>query len=190
MHGLINRSIQFFIQSTYGDAVWSGVARRAGMDVAGFETMLPYDDALTDAVLDAAAGRLSKPRSVLMEDWGTFLVSDPQLEPLRRLLRFGGDNFVEFLHSLNDLNGRARLAVPDLEMPELDLVEGAGNTFHLDCRWQLAGGRHIVAGVLRALADDYGALVLLEEEGDGLSIALLDSAFAKGRSFALAQGAM
>jgi hypothetical protein len=56
-------------------------------------------------------------------------VTDPGLEPLRRLLRFGGGTFEEFLVSLEELPDRARLAMPELEMPEITLsVEGGGRS--------------------------------------------------------------
>lgn len=48
MHGLINRSIQAFVQETHGPATWRAVAAEAGIDPEGFEAMLHYDDALTE----------------------------------------------------------------------------------------------------------------------------------------------
>lgn len=195
MHGLINRSIQCFVQDTYGEACWRRISEAAGIGPDGFEAMLCYNDALTDAVLDAVSDRLDKPRDAVMEDLGTFLVSNPRLEPVRRLLRFGGETFTEFLMSLDDLPDRARLAVPDLEVPELHLVEDTPSTFRLFCRCHFAGACRVMMGILRAMADDYGALVLLEhagEAGDGalLRIELLDCSFAEGRSFTLVRPAV
>jgi len=48
----------------------------------------------------------------------------------------------------------------------------------------------VMMGVLRAMADDYGALVILDHHGvqDGdevISITLIETAFAEGRSFEL-----
>lgn len=194
MHGLINRSIQCFVQDTYGERLWSSVVEEAGLGADGFEAMLTYDDALTEAVLGAVTRQLDKPREAVLEDLGTFLVSNPRLEPLRRLLRFGGESFVEFLHSLDDLAGRARLAVPELDVPELELLEEGPRSYRLVCRWHFAGGCQVIMGILRAMADDYGALVLLEHRGGAagggsLSIELLDCSFAEGRSFKLAMPA-
>ncbi len=58
---------------------------------------------------------------MLLEDLGTYLVSHPNVQGLRRLLRFGGAGFIDFLHSLDELHDRARLAVPDLDLPQLEL---------------------------------------------------------------------
>ena len=48
----------------------------------------------------------------------------------------------------------------------------------------------MIVGLLRAMADDYGALVLLEHDGQSLEgemilIELLEMSYAKGRSFDL-----
>ena len=191
MHGLINRSIQSFLRDTYGDRLWLGVAEDAGLGAEGFEAMLCYDDALTVAMVDCAARRLDRPRDAVLEDLGTYLVSHPNLERLRRLLRFGGVSFVDFLHSLDDLPGRARLALPEFDPPVLELLDDAPGRFTLHCRAPLPGIGHVVVGLLRAMADDYGALVLLEHlgakrGGELVSIHLLETQFAAGRRFELA----
>jgi hypothetical protein len=191
MHGLINRSLQCFVRDTYGQETWARVAARAECGLEGFEALAIYDDMLTERVLAAASALLDKPREALLEDLGTYLVSHPKLEPVRRLLRFGGETFEDFLHSLGDLQGRARLAVPDLEVPEIDLRGHAPGSYTLNCRFGLAGSGYVMMGILRALADDYGALVLLDHLGrqgraEILSVRLLDPRFTEGRRFTLA----
>lgn len=195
MHGLINRSIQCFVRDTYGVQQWLHVARAIGMASEGFESMLTYDDVLTEELLSQTSRVLNKPEEMLLEDVGTYLISHPNSQVVRRLLRFGGESFSDFLHSLDDLPDRAKLAVSDLELPELELIDGADGTFTL-----LVQGDHhsgfafVLIGILRALADDYGALVLLDqiETPDGniaIEISLLDIDFSEGRSFSLAQPA-
>lgn len=190
MHGLINRAVQCFVRDTYGADRWLETARLAGLDFTDFEAMLHYEDALTGALLDAVAGQLGVPRETVLEDIGTYLVSHPNVEALRRLLRFGGVTFIEFLHSLDDLPDRARLAVSDLELPQMELREHAANRFSLICQGRHHGFGYVMMGVLRALADDYGALVFLEHQGNGqecevIGITLIEAAFAEGRSFEL-----
>lgn len=198
MHGLVNRSIQCFLRDTYGDRLWAEVARDTGVGDHGFEAMLIYDDRLTTAVLDAAARLLDRPREMLLEDLGTYLVSHPTTEALRRLLRFGGVDYRDFLHSLDDLQGRGRLAVPDLDLPLLQLCEGEPGHFTLRVTGRSAGVGHVLIGLLRAMADDYGALVLLDHLDaapapmgtmtERIGITLLDESFAEGRDFVLAAG--
>lgn len=191
MHGLMNRAIECFVRDTYGRRTWCSVARAAGLEDASFEAMLTYDEGITDAVLEAATAELDKPLEVFLEDLGTYLVSHPTTEALRRLLRFGGVSFYEFLNSLDELRGRTRLAVSDLDLPELELHEEGDGSFLLHCRYHRPGFGHVLTGILRAMADDYGALVLLEmverrDDVEVLSILVLEAAFAEGRRFHLA----
>jgi hypothetical protein len=188
MHGLINRSIERFLKDTYGAQVWQTVATAAQVPACGFEAMLRYDDALTLAMLDQAAKRLAKPRAVLLDDLGAFLVT---LEPLRRLLRFGGVDYPDFLLSLEELPARARMALPELELPQLLLSSVDQGRHALLVRGAVPGWGAVVTGLLRAMADDYGALALIElqpAEGglDLVCVDLLEARFASGRRFDLA----
>jgi hypothetical protein len=190
----MNRAIECFVRDTYGLRTWCTVARSAGLEGPSFEAMLTYDESVTDAVLEAATRELKKPLDVFLEDLGTYLVSHPTTEALRRLLRFGGVSFVEFLNSLDELRGRARLAVSDLDLPELELQEEGGGTYLLSCRYHRPGFGRVLTGIVRAMADDYGALVLLDlveqrEDTEVLSVVILETAFAEGRQFQLAAGA-
>jgi hypothetical protein len=191
VHGLVNRSIQVFLRGAYGAGVWMDVARDAQLGFDSFEAMLTYDDRLTDQVLAAASRRLNLPREAILEDLGIFLVADPALERLRRLLRFGGVTFAEFLHSLDDLPARGRLALPDLDLPVLHLTGNDRDGFVLSCTSPISGIGHVIVGLLRAMADDYGALVVIEHAGvtppeERVSVRVLEQQFASGRQFDLA----
>lgn len=190
MHGLINRTIQSFTCHTYGQARWLAVTEAAGLDFSEFEAMLIYDEDLSRGVLAALCANLDRDVSDVLEDVGTFLVSNPNVESLRRLLRFGGVNYTEFLHSLDDLPDRARLAVSDLNLPALELREHTAGHFSLTCHPGLQGFGSVMLGVLRAMADDYGALVVLdhhsgEKGAEVIDIKVIEAAWAEGRSFDL-----
>jgi hypothetical protein len=191
MHGLINRSFQNYMCDCYGRDAWREVAARAGVEPPEFEAMLSYDDAVAPAVLDAIALVLRRPRAEVMEDIGTYLVTHPNTEAVRRLLRFGGMNFEDFLHSLDDLPDRARMAVAELHLPAIELHVHEDGRYSLICDSPLAGFGHLMTGVLRVMADDYGALALLELEENGapgqeiVRIRLIETDYADGRAFEL-----
>lgn len=191
MHGLISRSFEGFIKAAYSEDTWRQAMRRLDAGIDGFEAMFRYDKALLERVVDLCAELLDKEREVLLEDFGTFLVVSEASARVRRLLRFGGVDFEDFLHSLEDLSGRAALAVPDLDLPDMCLVEREEGRFELECALAFDGIGHVLMGLLRALADDYGALVFLDHIGrrdaaEVLSILLVTEDFADGRDFHLA----
>lgn len=90
MHRLASKAIERFVSDAYGDEVWSEIADQALPGEGAFEPMILDDPWITDAILDAAEAKLGKPRELILEDLGGYLVSHHRSEPLRRLLRFGG----------------------------------------------------------------------------------------------------
>jgi hypothetical protein len=196
MHGLVNRALERFTRDSYGDGLWQEVMSGLDLGYSEFEPLMRYEPEVTERVLTALGLRLGRARADLLEDVGTYLVSHPKVEPIRRLLRFSGVDFADFLHSLEDLPERARLAVADLDLPPICLhAQGAG-LYRLevglhDCKGVRFGP--VVMGVLRAMADDYGALVVLEHRGatgteELIEVRLLDEGFASGRAFDLGAG--
>ena len=186
MHGLVNRAMQNFLCDTYGQSLWQRVVRAADLPGEGFEALLIYDDGLMDAMVQAAAVRLGKPRDALLEDFGIYLAGR---EGLRRLLRFGGADFVDFLYSLEDLADRVRLVVPDLILPDITLRHLPPHRFRLDFRGGHRCFQHVMCGVLHAMSDDYGALALVATaeagEGAAVMIDLIEAGYAAARDFTL-----
>ncbi|MCW1919730.1 heme NO-binding domain-containing protein [Rhodobacter sp. KR11] len=190
MLGLINRSFQFFVIDTWGVEAWETVASAIGLPFAGFEAMLSYDDSALDRVIDASSALLHRSRFSLMEDLGTYLVAHERQATVRRLLRFSGANFTDFLSSIEELPDRGRLVLPDLDLPGLALSDLGGGAFRLRCLSPISGAGHVIMGLLRAMADDYGALVLLEHLGvegeeEVISIQIADLELYAARPFSL-----
>lgn len=199
MHGLINRAIEVYIRDTHGDAVWDDIMEQADLGFTQFETMLHYKNSQTETVLEVAANKLDRSRADLLTDIGTFLVSPGKAERIRRLLRFGGEGFLEFLHSLDDLADRARMAVPDLDLPRMKLADHSDSEFTLECEGAIPGVGYVMVGLLQAMADDYGTLAFIDFDDTDLgqkvgakekvSITVLEQAFATGREFSLGASA-
>jgi hypothetical protein len=191
VHGLVNRSIQSFVTAMHGEAAWRRVAEAAGNGIRDYEALNPYSDADTLALLRGVERALGKPRARFLEDLGIWVVTSGADTPVRRLLRFCGPDFVEFLHSLDELPGRARLAVEGLVLPWLDLREHTASSYTVTLGPGLPGFGHVLAGILQAMADDYGALALIETAaagpgGEVLTIRLFQAHYAAGTEFRLA----
>jgi Haem-NO-binding len=187
MDALMLRFLQGYVRDTFGPGVWQDVCRHAELTVETFEPMLRYDPGMADKVAAHAAAVLGRSVDAIWEDMGTHLVTSPGHEGVRRLLRFGGIGFADFLHSLEEMPGRARLAMPDLDLPEVTLNERAPDLFDLHCTSYLHGTLRVLSGLLTAMADDYGTLCLIENGGeDRISIRILDSSHSEARPFDLA----
>lgn len=188
MDALLLRSLQGYVRDTFGVAVWLAVCRRIGLLVETFEPMSRYDSGTADRVAQAAADILGRPVEAVWEDMGIHLVTNPRQEGVRRLLRFGGVSFTDFLHSLEEMPGRTRLAVADLHLPDLHLDELAPDRFEIRCQSPIKGLMRVLVGILTAMADDYGTLCIIEQDewkSDRILVKVLDKCHNTARRFDL-----
>lgn len=189
MDALFLRSLQGYVRDTFGQPAWQAICRRSDLTVETFEPMLHYPPGMADRVADTAAEVLGRPVETVWEDMGTYLVTNPGHEGVRRLLRFGGVSFTDFLHSLEEMPGRARLGLPGLDLPEVMLRALGEDHFELCCRSRFRGTVRVLAGVITAMADDYGTLCLIEvheDEPERIGLRVLDSYHNVARRFDLA----
>lgn len=173
MHGLINRALKDFVLAHDGAAAWHRVTRMIDIPPEDFGLFRVTDKRGTSELIRAIALELDRPLADFCEDWGHWLIAAPEHEVIRRLLRFGGKDFDEFVHSIEDLPDRAILAVPGLILPPVEVRDHGGGHFTLEVGTRMPGTEHVLLGVLRAMADDYGALVLMTHLGDRGAMAMM-----------------
>lgn len=183
MHGLINRSIENFVRSCYGGATWREVVARIGMNKDSFSSFRPYPDEVTERLTAAVAECLDRPEEELLEDVGAWLA---RVESVRRLLRFSGSDYSDFVIALEELPGRARMVLPELEVPGLSVQVSGPEQYRIHVIEEGNFWKPMISGLLRAMSDDYGALTLIVDEGDTILVDVSDASFGEGRDFSLA----
>lgn len=183
MQGLLNRSIEFFLRTTYGDHVWTEIATRAGIDPQGFLGLRSYPGDPTTRMLRAASARLEKSPSELLEDTGGCVV---RCESLRRLLRFSGSSFSDFVLALEELPGRARMILPHLTFPTINVIQREADHYRIEGENWSRGLEWLLAGALRGIADDYGVLALIDVRRSGVELRVMLQAFTPGNPFTFA----
>ncbi|MEL6585796.1 MAG: heme NO-binding domain-containing protein [Pseudomonadota bacterium] len=154
MHGMICKALEGYVRTTHGDGIWDQACRDAGIKTRSFETVHEYPDEKFDRVLMSVAGTLGRRIAVLMEDMGMWVVTHPPLAPVRRLFRFSGETLISSRDTMNALN-----VSPEKRNSLRSDEPGA---YVVRSTWVSEGGGPLLCGVLQALADEYGALVLLE----------------------------
>lgn len=183
MHGLMNRAIEGFVRHAYGLPCWQTVAAEIGLAEGAFQPFRFYPGALTRQLTEAVAHVLDKPEAEVVEDVGAWLA---RVEWVRRLLRFSGSDFSDFVMSLEELPGRLRMILPDLEMPEIAVTVHGPQAFHVALAGDDGLWRALVAGMLRVMSDDYGALALIVDDEGAILVDVSDVAFGDGRGFDIA----
>jgi hypothetical protein len=194
MLGVVNKAIEEFVITVHGGAVWQEVLRDIGTPGFRLEPMLMYEDEKSYALIRALSKRLSKPQQDILDDIGTYLVTPPNGGALRRLLRFSGSSFDDFLFSLDDLNDRVDLALPDLQLPQIMVIPQTIDRVHVRVSQTWSGFAYVLQGLLRAMADDYGTLVFLDVRRDitdsaCIEVILIENNFSAGIDFDMVGGA-
>ncbi len=194
MLGVVNKAIEEFVITVHGGAVWQEVLRDIGTPGSRFEPMLMYEDEKSYALIRGLSKRLSTPQQDILDDIGKYLVTPPNGGALRRLLRFSGSSFDDFLFSLDDLNDRVDLALPDLQLPQIMVIPQTIDRVHVRVSQTWSGFAYVLQGLLRAMADDYGTLVFLDVRRDitdsaCIEVILIENNFSAGIDFDMVGGA-
>lgn len=147
------------------------------------ENILSLADGVSPALMLADAARhLEKSTDDLAEDLGAWLVRQ---EEIWRLLRFCGQDLLDFLLRLEELPDRIRLLSEDMTLPRITLSRSSDGLLWVTFSDPPSVWTALMSGLLRAMADEYGALCVITPHDDGLSIDISDSAFAAARIFHL-----
>ncbi|WJS85755.1 heme NO-binding domain-containing protein [Paracoccus sp. TOH] len=182
MHGLVNRSVEAFTRATYGDDLWTRVLLRTKADPNIFLTWNETPNRVTYSLVIAAAMLVGKSRNEYLEDIGSWLTRQEQI---RRLLRFSGESYGDFLESLQDLPNRIRLVIPELLIPDLRVAIDHADCYRISASDHQPGFLSIIAGVLRGMADDYGALAIILASNAGIAARVAQSEYSMKRHFSL-----
>ncbi|MEM7242906.1 MAG: heme NO-binding domain-containing protein [Pseudomonadota bacterium] len=164
MHGLINYGLQSFAEEIYGKALWQDLVAQAELPCETFETMLIYDDDVTLRIVDHLAEMTRHKRTEILEDFGTFLVSEHSSPAILSLLKLAGASYRDFLMSLEDVAARLKIALPELDIPNMQVTKHASTQFELSFQSPLDGYGEAFLGLLRAMADYYNVLATLDLE--------------------------
>ncbi|MEM9795365.1 MAG: heme NO-binding domain-containing protein [Pseudomonadota bacterium] len=192
MHGMICKALEGFLVANHGPEVWDRVRREAGLPFTRFEPMRAYEPEMMVRLMESACRIVDRRTLPLLEDIGHWICTNPELDPVRRLFRFAGASYEDFILSLDDVHDRARMALPDLIVPRMRLVEHGNGRFDVTTYWPQPGASAVLTGVLRAMADDYGALAMIEMSGhrhagdhweETVSLQLVERDFSEPRDF-------
>lgn len=156
MYGLINRAMEELILTQYGPHTWDDIRIRAGFDEDGFLTQELYDDALTDALFDAASEVLCTPRSELLETFGAWWIQYAVQRGYGPMLEHPDKDLGKFLHGLDGMHTRVTTALQGAEMPSFYCSDATESSLSLHYVSKRRGLAPFVIGLLRGLAERFG----------------------------------
>lgn len=174
MYGLVNRGVEALVVSQYGRATWEAICAKAGVEPDGFESMLTYDDAITERLVGAISETLDLPPAAVLETFGRYWPGYVEDTWIGRSIRLAGDDFVSVLESLDDMHERVAATMPHLKPPSFEVERLSDQRIRLYYFSEREGLEPMVIGLLHGLAAQHAI------EIDVGQIADLDSGSARG----------
>jgi hypothetical protein len=152
MYGLVNRAIKGLVVDQFGTDSWERICARAEIDANGFVAMEAYDDAITYALVGAAAEELGLDASTILESFGEYWTLYTIEEGYADMLTLMGSSLDEFLDNLDPMHERIRATMPDLIPPRFEREEQPDGSSILHYRSERPGLAPMVEGLLHGLA--------------------------------------
>lgn len=165
MYGLVNRAIEGLVREKFGDEPWERIRSRAGVEVASFVAMDPYDDAITYALVGAASEELGLDAEAVLQAFGEYWTTYTIEEGYGDLLEIMGANLEEFLDNLDSMHMRITATMPGLVMPNFrreSCPDGSSILYYESSREGLAP---MVVGLLRGPAGRFDVDIEIEPMG-------------------------
>ncbi|MEZ6014638.1 MAG: heme NO-binding domain-containing protein [Planctomycetota bacterium] len=152
MYGLVNRAIEDLVCQNHGQETWERVRARAGVTGHGFVAMESYPDAITYALVGAAAEELGAPADEILEAFGEFWMKYTAEEGYGELLGIMGSTFDEFMDNLDSMHARIAATMPHLVPPSFTREATPEGATILHYESERKGLAPMVIGLLKGLS--------------------------------------
>ncbi|WP_440959696.1 heme NO-binding domain-containing protein [Oceanicaulis sp. LC35] len=166
MYGMVNQGVRAFIVENFGETDWSEICNAVGLSDHEFEAMATYPDAVTYDLVKTISAKYDMPPERVLEVFGTYWVEYSGQTAVGQLLRFGGNDLLERLDSLNELHERIKLSMPHLKPPSFDFVELEEGLFSLRYWSERDGLETMVIGLVRGLSEQTGQAIELSQDAE------------------------
>lgn len=177
-HGLLDLWLCKFLLDQYGDDhSFDGLENRDCM------VSWPINRSDVREGIDRVSKATGKTLEEIIYDAGLWITRQ---ESIRRLLRFCGRDFEEFLQSVQELPGRVNLIYSSEILLDLRLsVERKDDNYIIHVSNTGAMIAHLVGGVIQGMADDYGTLAVVDVDCKRIEINVASLTYQRKKSFRL-----
>jgi len=163
MYGLINVAVRDLVKSSFGDEAWASVCRESGVDESAFIRMDQHDDAITFALVDAAAAVLGISKCEVLQAFGEYWTKFTAEEGYGPLLEAAGNTLPELLQNLDEMHARIGTMFPNFNPPSFECLNVTENSMDLHYRSSREGLDDLVIGLLQGLGERFEVEVAVEQ---------------------------
>ena len=156
MYGLVNKAVQDYISSKFGEATWATVRAKAGFQDAEFVPLQAYPDELTFQMVGAACEATGMGAAQLFEEVGAYWVAFTAQQGYGSLMDQLGADFAEAIGNLDAMHVRVALMMPNLKPPSFRVLENGDRRLTLAYISKRQGLAPMVTGLVKGLGRRYG----------------------------------
>ena len=152
MYGLVNRAVEDYVSKTGGQAVWTQIERRLGVERSIFVNHQQYPDELTHELVMIAAEFLDTTPTELLRRLGVHWIEFAAASGYAELFTLAGPTFVDFLRNLDSLHARVGASFPNLSPPSFRVSDVEPEALNLHYHSHRSGLAPFVEGLIMGLA--------------------------------------
>ncbi|MGZ3766500.1 MAG: heme NO-binding domain-containing protein [Mucilaginibacter sp.] len=162
MYGVVNKTIEDLVKTSFGEEKWEMVKRRIMVDIDFFIRSEPYNDAVTFLLASAISDEMNIPLEDVFQAFGEWWVLKNARETPGNAIEAMGDNLVEFLLNVAALHDAIRLMNPNPIPVEFSVTEIKRSSLQVHYLPKRQGLREFVKGVLCGLNKLYKTSIATE----------------------------
>jgi hypothetical protein len=162
MYGIVNKSIEELVVSSYGQEKWEEIKTKSKIDIEYFVSTESYDDDVTFVLAGTIAEELYISVDDVLKLFGEWWILHTGKNHYGYLLESGGDNFKHFLLNLPAFHNRVMIMYPKLTPPEFKISNVQENSLYLHYYSQRKGLTAFVYGLMSGLGKFFNTEVNTE----------------------------
>jgi len=161
MYGLINQAVKEMICAHGGEALWSTVRQAAHIPNDDWDSLEPYPDSATFALVEAASQQMGLPQSEILRRFGRHWILFTAHHGYGEIMDMFGQDLRSCLKNLNRMHGHMGVMMPHLRPPRFVVDELSADHLIVHYYSQRKGLGEFVIGLLEGLAEKYGERIAL-----------------------------
>ena len=182
MLGLINQPLVEFVRELHGEAAVRDLRRSVEGGQDRFEIFLEYPSSTTEVLLNFVAKLRGLDRDFVLDDLGTFAMTKLWGSALRDLALNSGADFEDFLRNLPHFLKAISFLDERWAAKNVHVRYRPDCQFDIICEGASAHLAPLFQGMLRAIADEFEALVLIERFSQNDAALVSIKVFDEGQS--------
>lgn len=153
MYGLVNQAIADLITNGWDDETWTAIRVRANVEHQRFFAGEQYDDAVTYALVEAAAEVLQLRPDEVLEAFGRHWILFTGARGWGPTIDAAGNTVREVMHNLDAMHARVSVAMAEATMPNFRMVTEDEDSFVVEYLSPRVGLAPMVKGLLEGLGE-------------------------------------